>query len=306
MLTYIRICAAGLFLVLVAFPFPAAAQYPDRPIRLIIPFGLGGSGGLIAHQYAEKISEALGETLYIESRPGGGSTVGPLAVLHADPDGYTAGVVTSRALMKSAPYDSAQFAYVSILTRDVPYVVVAAKSPITSLAELLASKPESYAAPSSGAQYLGDELGRVAGITAVQNRIYKAEPAAVLDVLAGRVPYAIFFGPTTTSGVNGGTLRALAVMDGERSELLPDVPTIAEALRAAGKPEYTPGPGGYLGIVLPPQTPDDIVQHLAKAICKASHDKVLREKLRNMVEQVKCSTPEEFRAVAERMRTLGD
>ncbi len=296
-----RHAALGLVAFASILSTPASAEYPERPIKILVPYSVGSPTWLTAQRYAELLKPILGQPVIVENRASGSGTVGMLATLAAEPDGYTVGTVSSFLLEKNAHYDPSQLVFVSYMAGGSFFVlVVSASSPVTTLEELLKSKPKSYGWETPGGKRAGDALEKLTHIGATPVPYVGAGGKILQDIIGGRIEYSFLPGVNVQGGIANSTLRPLAVLDVKRSPHLPDVPTIGEALRAAGKPSYDP-PVGRAGFVLPPGTPRHIAERLSQAVCLASKDPALRERLNASWGEAMCSTPEEF---AEYARTL--
>ena len=242
----------------------AANAYPDKPVRLIEPFGAGGGPDLLARALSPKLSELWGEPVTVENHPGAGSTVAPALVAKSPADGYTVLVSTSAqaysaALRKDLPYNPMKdFIPVAPLTSQ-PYVIVASKlAGNANLRELIAAaraKPGVLTFASTGvgtATHLGmEELNQAAGIKAVHIPAVQGEAIAdtIANTVAGRRTYMMTPIERALTDIHAGNLVALGVTTKQRSSLLPDVPTIAEAGVAVDHPicmEY-----GCRGALLP-------------------------------------------------------
>ena len=265
---------------------PFAKAYPDKPVRLIEPFGAGGGPDLLARALGPRLSELWGKPVVIENHPGAGSTLGPALVAKSPADGYTVLVSTgaqaySAALRKDLPYHPLKdFIAVAALTSQ-PYVLVAGKlAGIASLRELVATaraKPGVLTFASTGvgtATHLGvEEFNQAAGIEAVHIAAVQGEANAetIANTVAGRRTYMIAPIERAVAGIRSGTLVPLGVTTKNRSSLLPEVPTIAEA-----------GVAGFdypiwYGAWVPTGTPSDVVNKLAKDIAHIMATPELRD-----------------------------
>jgi tripartite-type tricarboxylate transporter receptor subunit TctC len=279
-----------------------AADYPTRPITLIVPYPPGGGNDVIARLVAGKMSAELGKPIVIENRGGAGSTIGTRDAARSAPDGYTILIATSSlainpSLYPDAGYDpSKDFAAIGLIASSPNLVVVTPSTPAHSIAELIAlarSKPEGLDFASTGtgtSTHLSVELfAEMAGVKL--NAIpYKGVAPAITDLMGGQVP--LMFCPTASvvGIVRQGRLRALAVTGTRRSPLFPDVPTVAEA----GLPGYAAEL--HYGLVAPGGTPAAIVARLNRALDTALADPDLREKLAADGEIVLPGTPAAYAA----------
>jgi len=222
---------------------PAMAQaYPDQAIRLIIPFPPGGPADLIARLIGARMGEKLGRPIVVESRSGAGGTIGVDAAAKARPDGYTLVLASTGAmvilphLMPTMPYDPLRDLTPIGLVLAVPQVLAIAPGlPANTVGELVAlarARPGTLAYGSAGtgsSLHLAGELFRLRAGIDITHVPYRGAAPAVTDLLAGRIQMLLADVPILLPQVRGGTLRALAVTGRERSDVLPDLPTMAEA-----------------------------------------------------------------------------
>jgi tripartite-type tricarboxylate transporter receptor subunit TctC len=271
-----RTGAAVLAALLLGPASPAFAQsWPTRPIQIVVSSGAGGTADIMARIIGDKLSPVLGQPIVIENRLGAGGHVGAASVARANPDGYTlliSGQPTHSVgpyLFKNLPYDP---------MRDVPPVamiavapnllVVNASSPIKSVSDLVKlarEKPGTLTYTSAGigtSGYLAGELLKSRAGLDMEHIPYKSGPEAVTGVLTGNVSFVFFTLPALLPQVEAGKLRALAIASAERSELVPNVPTIAE--------EGFPGFDviAWFALFAPRGTPEPVVARLSAAIEK--------------------------------------
>jgi putative tricarboxylic transport membrane protein len=283
-----------------AASLPALAEgYPERPIRMIVPYLAGGATDVGARTIAEQMAKGLGQPIVIDNRPGAGVIVGTNAVAKADPDGYTLLITTlahpiNITLQKNLPYDSiADFAPIALMGIINFILVVPPALPVTDLASLvryLKEHPDTanYGSAGTGSpMHLGPELFKsLAGVTA--NHVpYRGEAAALNDMLGGRLTFMLSGTPTVAPHVKSGAVRALATPSPQRSSLLPQVPTTAEA----GMPAWQT----YSCIMLlaPKGTPRPIVERLNRAANDAMASTEVKERLAKLgIDAVESSTPE--------------
>lgn len=269
----------GVLLLAAASPLVLAqsAAYPERPIRMIVPFPPGGGADTTARMLAQKMGDNLGQSVTVDNRPGANGLVGTDAVAKAAPDGYTI-LLTDRgalginpSLYAKLPYDPRKdFAYIGVAT-DGPYVlVVSAALPVKSVADLVAlarAKPGALRYGSYGvgsmAQLNLEALARQTGIT-LQHVPYKGAPPAVAAVVAGEVDMTIASPPSLLGFVKEGRVRALAVGSDTRLSLLPEVPTLKEA-GVPGEPLVPT----YFALAAPAGTPSAVVARLNEALRQA-------------------------------------
>jgi tripartite-type tricarboxylate transporter receptor subunit TctC len=266
-------------LLLCLFLLPAgqtfAQSWPTRPIQIVVSSGAGGSADILARNMSEQLAPALGQPVVVENRSGAGGNVGAAAVARANPDGYTllmSGSPTHSVgphLFKNLSYDP---------MRDVPPVamvavapnllVVSSSSPIKSVADLIGlarEKPGTLTYTSAGigtSGYLAAELLKARAGLDMSHVPYKSGPEAVTGVLSGSVTFVFFTLPSLLPQVEAGRLRALAVSSSQRSALVPNVPTIAEA----GFPSFDVI--AWYALFAPRGTPEPVVARLSSEIEK--------------------------------------
>ena len=278
-----------------------ADEYPSRPIHLIVPYAAGGAADSIARILAKRIGHAIGQTIVVENRGGGGSIVGTEFVNKAEPDGYTlllgqSGPISiNPAVYKALPYDPVKdFAPVS-LTTTYPYVMVVNPAlGVKTLKEFVAlarSRPGALNYGTTGvgaANHLVTELfDSKAGIK-MTHIPYRGTALAVNDLLAGQVQ-VVFADPISAlQFVNSGALIALAVTSKDRSPVAPTVPTMSES----GYPGFDAV--GWHGILAPAKTPPAIVARLHAEIVAALKDPETRTLLESQAMQIVGSSPKDF------------
>jgi tripartite-type tricarboxylate transporter receptor subunit TctC len=274
--TFKLLSALGLLLALAA---PAAAQsdYPNRPVRLIIPFPPGGSNDVVGRVIAQHLGEALGKQVIVDNRGGAGGVVGTEQAAHAAPDGYTLlGISLAHAVnpwLYKLPYDPIKaFAPIGIMGKGPVVLSVNPGLPVHSVKELLAmakAKPGDLQYASAGVgsfQHLSAELFKLTANVDLLHIPFKGGGPAMVDVMGGHTKVMFSSLVQTTPNIKNGKLRALGVGSTERSKILPDVPTIAEA----GVPGYESV--NWWGIVAPAGTPAPIIEKLHAALTKAQDD----------------------------------
>lgn len=263
-------------LVIIGFASPVVAQssYPDRPVKLIVPFGPGGFTDVVARILGQKLSVAMGQQFVVENKPGAGSTIGTDFVAKAAPDGYTLVMVSTAHVLgpwvyKKVPYDALKdFTVVSKLVDSAYVFTVNPKVPAKNVKEFIAlakANPDSirYASSGNGGnQHLMGGLFATMTDTKIQHVPYKGSSGATNDLLAGIVESSFAAVPNVLPHIQQGKLRALAVTTSKRIPQLPDVPTLAEA----GVPGYEASV--WLALLAPANTPADIVNKLNKEIVK--------------------------------------
>jgi tripartite-type tricarboxylate transporter receptor subunit TctC len=269
--------------LLLAFCTPAAAEYPDHPVRLIIPFPPGGSNDVVGRLVAKQLSVKLGAQVFVDNRGGAGGVLGTEAAAVAPPDGYTLLIISlahavNPSLYPKLTYDPIKsFAPISILATGPNVLVVNPELPVKDVKELLAlarQKPGEldYASAGVGSfQHLGGELFKLTAGVNLQHVPYKGGGPAMQDVIAGHVKVMFSSLVQTTPFIKSGALRALGTGGAKRNPVLPDVPTIAEA----GVPGYVSD--NWWGIMAPAGTPQPIVDKVYAAAQEALKAPELQE-----------------------------
>jgi len=292
-----RIVAA---LALAAFCAGAGAQYPNKPIRLVVPFPAGGAAELGARIFAQPLGQALGQPVVVEARPGGDGIIAADAVMRAAPDGYTLLYATNTAFnwvpvtKKQPPYDPvADFTPVSLVGHFGFFLFTHPSVPANSVAELLAyarANPGklNYGTGNAFSQIFTAQLKAVEKIDIVHVP-YKGDAPLTIDLLGGRVQMAFATPGTALPQVKEGKLRALAALFPNRSPLLPEVPTAAEA---GLKLSLTPW-GGIFG---PARMSPEAVNRLARELGVVLQRPEVREAFGKIAFEARSSTPEELAA----------
>jgi tripartite-type tricarboxylate transporter receptor subunit TctC len=265
-----------------------AAGYPERPVRIIVPFAAGGPSDLTARLMGDKLREALGQTFIVENRGGAGGNLGIAQVARSAPDGYTLLVVSSAfvvnpGLYKQVPCDPFKdFAPIAALDTSPNVFVATPASGITTIEQLVArakANPNelSYASAGIGTTpHLAGELLKItAGIT-VTHVPYPGAGPAIQAILAGTVPLMCASLPGAHPGIKAGTLRALAVTGDKRWFDMPDVPTMLEL----GYKDFVSDT--FHSMLAPAGTPPEIVDRLAKASLDALKEPAFHDKLRTL------------------------
>jgi tripartite-type tricarboxylate transporter receptor subunit TctC len=290
---------------------PTAAQdYPSRPITLVVPFPPGGSTTIVARIVADKMSEALGQSIVVDNRGGAGGTIGSRAVSKSAPDGYTillgysGTLAIGPTLYGNVGYDPRKdFDPIGRIGTAPNTLVVHPSVPVHSVAELIAyakANPGKVNYGSAGigtvSHVCGEYFANVAGVT-LTHIPYKGTGPAIIDLLGGHIPMAFAPVPATHENAQSGKLRMLAVTSAMRSTLLPDVPTIAEAA--------LPGFEAVLryGLVAPPGTPRAIIARLNAALNAALTSEDVRARLAIDGAEPLPGTPADYGADIDREET---
>jgi len=278
----------------------AANGFPNRTVRLIVPFGPGGGTDIIARLLAQRLSEAWKHNVVVDNREGGGSTIGTALAARAEPDGHTLVLVTATfainpSLYKKLPYDSVRgFAAVSQVTSSLYVIAAHPGVAVTSMQQLIALARATpgkitYATAGNGSSgHLGMELLKtMTGIDMVHVP-FKGTGPATIAVVGGQVH--LMMGSTTAAlpHIRSNRLRPLAVTTARRFPILPDVPTVSES----GLPGYEVD--GWYGILAPAGTPAARLQMISKQLAVALHSPELKEHLARDGIEARGTSPEEF------------
>lgn len=280
----------------------APETFPARPIRLISPFAPGGGNDIISRTLGAAVSKGLGQSIVVDNRPGANTIVAMEILARATPDGYTllttsSSQATNATLYSKLPYDSLRdFAPVSMVGMSPLVVAVNPALPIKNVSDLVAAakaKPGSIMYPSAGtgnSTHLSGELFAVmAGVT-LTHVPYKGLGPGMLDLMAGRLQVVFATAPSAIPHIKTGRLRGLAVTTAARSNLVPQLPTVAES----GVPGYEAG--SWYGIISPAGTPRTIVARLNKEITSVLATPEFREQLMAAGADPAPDTPDAFAA----------
>jgi tripartite-type tricarboxylate transporter receptor subunit TctC len=293
----------------------AFAQYPNKPIKLLVPFAAGGTTDIVARTVADQLGKELGQNVIVENRGGGGGAIGANELAKSTPDGYTIGMATvstmavNPAANPKIPYNNlTDFIPVTNLAA-VPNVLVVnpsvAAKDTKELIDLLKKNPGKYSFASSGTGGIGHMMGELflnATGTDMVHVPYKGAGPAVLDVVGNQVPVMFDNLPSSKAQIDAGKLRALAVAAPKRLSFYPNVPTFAEL----GLKDVNDQ--AWYGLLLPAKTPKDIVDKVHAAAVKAVNNPAVKEKLAAQGADPVGNTPAEFAAQIkveyEKMKTL--
>jgi len=294
------ILSAGIAVGVIA---SAAAQsgYPNKPIKLVVPFPAGSATDTVARIMAAPMSTALGQPIVIDNKGGADGAIAAQAVARSAPDGYTLFMATNSpmaavpVLHKNPPYNSlTDFTPISFVGRTTFYLVVNSQLPVKTLDELIRYAKENpgklnYASSSTTGIVSMAQLLSLAGVK-MQHIPYKGEPAAMLDLVANRVQ--VMFSSSTNAApfIAEGKIRALATTNLSRSAQLPDVPTMTEA----GMPRFAISP--WLAVFGPAGMPKDIVTRLNKEIVAAFEREDVKAQMAKQAFPAEASTPEQLEA----------
>jgi tripartite-type tricarboxylate transporter receptor subunit TctC len=284
-MNWLKLSALACALVCAA-PQGHAADYPTRPIRLIVPYAAGGPTDVLGRMVGDYLSRDLKQPVVVENKAGAQGAIGADAAARAEPDGYTlfftaaSIIVLNPMLYKKLPYDPARDFRLLALITDLPVVMEVHPSvPARTVAEFVAyarqnpGKLNFGSAGTGGTIHLAGEMFKqMAGVDMV-HVAYKGAAPALTDLLSGNIQLMFDTLGTALPPVKGGLLRALAVSSAQRVPDLPDVPTMAEA----GYPDY--GVSVWYGVAAQAKLPDDIAQKLTASLNKALGDDAFRASL---------------------------
>ncbi|MDB5864635.1 MAG: transporter [Betaproteobacteria bacterium] len=284
----------------------AAADYPERPIRLIISSAAGGSPDVVSRILAAELVKQMGQQIIIDNRPGGAQTIGTELVVRANPDGYTIGyanVVTlaiNKALLPKQPYDpDRDLALVGQFLSTYNLLGVTNSLPVKSVRELIdyaKQNPGKLLNASSGngtTGHLGGELFKIMTGTQIVHVPYKGSPQGITDLIAGQVQVMFDNLTSISPHVRSGKVRGLGVSSPKRSPIFPDIPSVAETVRG-----YETNSWG--GIVVPVRTPKAIVVKLNAEINKALQSPALKERYAAIEADPVGGTSEQFAAFVKK------
>ena len=284
--------------ILLLWSVQAIAQYPNRPVTIIVPFPAGTASDLVTRIVAAEMGTSMGQPVLIQNRPGGNSAIGAAAVASAAPDGYTlllatAGTVALPGLVKSLPYDTLKdLEAISFVSRFVLFAYVNADLPVKTIPELIdyaRANPGklNYATGNPVGLVASSQLLALAGKPDMVHVPYKGEPAAVIDLSTNRVQW-MFSSPSSAENfVKSGKLRVLATNLPQRSPYAPHVPSVNEYF-----PKFSVT--AWAGLMAPRGTPKDIIERLSREVNLALGKPQTREKLDRLQYVGVGSTPDEF------------
>jgi len=299
-----RIFIAGLTVTATSTTSSAwGSQYPDRSIKILQGYAPGGNADTIARLVGGEISQALGQSVIIESQSGAGGTIAAATVAHAKPDGYTlllalGGHAVSGAIYNKLPYKTIDdFEMISTITYFPFLLVVQADSKFQNLNDVLTAariKAQSVAYGTAGVgtghHLAGELLGKLANVELLHVP-YRGDAASITALLGGELPFIIAPPTAVLANIKAGKLRAIAVTGPQRWTGMPDVPTVAEQ-----------GVAGYdarswAGLLAPAGTPRPIINRLSEETKKVLQQPSIRTRLEEMGGDVRASSPEEMKAM---------
>jgi tripartite-type tricarboxylate transporter receptor subunit TctC len=293
-----------------ALPSPASAQaFPSKPVKLVVPFPPGGSLDNVGRLLAQKLSEAWGQQVVVENKPGAGGNVGADAVAKSPADGYTVvmGALSTHAVNPSLyakmPYDAVKdFAPISLVAITPNVLIVNAATPVNSVRDMIAfakanpGKVNFGSGSNGSAGHLAGELFKMETGTDVQHVPYKGGAPALQALLAGDTQFMFDNLANAMAQVKGGKVRAIAVTTAQRSKLAPELPTMAEG----GMPGFDIST--WFGLLAPAGTPADVIAKWNADVVKALNAPDVREKMLAQGAEPAPTTPAEFAAFIARER----
>lgn len=296
----LRILIATLFLTVSAGSAVAQSDFPSRSIRMVVPYPPGGFTDLLARTIGQKMSQSLGQPIVVDNRGGGGSTIGTDIVAKAAPDGYTlllaaVDLAINESLYKSLPYSAENDFTPVALAAHSPMVLVAnAGSGISSVQELIEQAKAqpgriNYASGGNGtgAHLAMEQFKTRAGVD-LTHIPYKGNGPATTAILGGEVSVMFLQMAIAAPHIEAGKLTALALSGAERSDAMPDVPTLSETVLPGF--DVTP----WFGVLAPAGTPEPIVQRLNTAIVDALNEPDVKEMLTRQGAKPASSSPQNF------------
>ena len=285
----------------------SAADYPDHPIRFIVPQAAGSATDTVARILGAELGQELGQQFIVDDRPGGALTIGLDLVAKSPPDGYTIGMgpigalAITRHMVAKLPYDiERDFQPIALVARGHLLLAVSPKLPVNSVEELIAYAKKnpgklSNASSSNGSPgHVGGELFKYMTGTEIVHVPYRGGSLAINDLIAGHVDLMFESLQSIAPFARAGKVRALGVSGAKRSPAFPDLPTIAEA----GVPGYLAPT--WTGVIAPAGVPRPIVDKLNAAINKALKSEAFKEKFAKIGDEPAGGTPEDF---AETIKT---
>lgn len=296
----LRLCV----LAVVLLPATGAAAYPERPIRIVVPFTPGSGTDIVGRAIAQSLTDSWKQSIVVDNRSGAGGTVAGELVARANPDGYTlmlgnvSTLAIARALYTRLAYDPLRdFAPITLITTSENVLVLHPAVPATTVKELIAyarANPRKLNYGSSGSgttSHLGGAMFATLAGAEMTHVPYKGSVPMLTDLLAGQIQVSFSSVPTALPHIRSGRMRALAVTLLKRSSVLPELPTVQEA---AGFPGFEISL--WQGIVAPAKTPRDIILALNRQIVANVNSPELRGKFTVQGLESVGNTPEEFAA----------
>ena len=290
--------------ILVFFlPWVQAQDYPNKPVRIVVPFPAGGTTDIITRALAQKLSEEWKQPVIVDNRPGGGANIGADHAVKSPPDGYTLLMASTAhsinaSLYPKMTYDPVKdFAPISLVAETAQVLVVHPSVPSNNVRELIdylraQPNPVSYSSAGNGSQpHLSTELFKMMSNTKMLHVPYKGGPQAMTDLMAGHVLVSLATAPSAVQNVKTGKIKALGVSTRQRIPALPEVPTISES----GLPGYEAS--GYFGLVGPTGLSPAIITRINTAVVKIIREPAMSKYLSEQGADPITSTPAEYSAL---------
>jgi tripartite-type tricarboxylate transporter receptor subunit TctC len=296
-------------LVALAVAAPAAAEFPDKPIRFMAPYAPGGNIDVTARIIADKLRDVLGVTVLVDNKAGASGMIGADVIARSPPDGYNLVVLANSlvdipAIYGNAPYDwKTAFQPISLIQSVPAVIVVTPSSPIKTFADFIKAgvdKPRSLTVADSGvgtSNHIVAELISAASGGKYTLVHYKGSGQGLIDVIAGQVPAQVDQVNSAIGYIKAGKLRPLAVTSDKRLPELPDVPTVKE-LGIKGLEDFTYST--YTGLYGPAKMPPDVLKKLNDAMVKILTDPAVVKKFADLTCEARPSTPEELAAILDK------
>jgi tripartite-type tricarboxylate transporter receptor subunit TctC len=287
------------FSTLISIGSAAALDYPTRPVRWIVGYPAGGATDILARVIGQRLSERLGQQFVVENKPGAGNNIGTEAVVNAEPDGYTILLVNPANYINATLYTKLNFNFlrdiapVAAFNRTANVMTVNQNVPVKTVAEFIAyvnANPGKVNMASSGngtSVHLSGEMFMMMSGVKMQHIPYRGAAPAITDMLGGQVQLIFDNMPSIIQHIRAGSLRALAVTTTTRSQLLPDVPTVADTV-----PGYEAS--ALFGMGAPKKTPPEIIAKLNAEVNAVLAEPAIKAKLVELGGDPLIGTPEAF------------
>jgi len=301
------ICMGSMLLMTTSFAQSSFQNYPNKPVKIVIPFAVGGPVDTIARILSQRLSTVTGQTVLVDNRGGGGGVIGPSIVTKANPDGYTillsTGSMTSNpAFNADIPFDTLKdFTPVTMLARNYGQLfVVNPNMPVNSVSEFIqyaktSTKGLNYGAAGIGnITYIAPEMMKTMTGIKMKDIEYKGTAPAITDLMGGHIDLCFVGTQNLLSLVQSGKLKALAITGPTRWNELPDVPTMHEA----GVTGYELI--GWFGVWLPAKAPPELVNRLYQEIVKALDDPQVKKQFEEAGLVSVLSSPDNFKKFTEK------
>jgi len=275
----------------------AAQAYPNKPVRIVVPFAPGGGADIAARLLGPRLSESLNQQVIVDNRPGAGTNIGNEHVARAPADGYTLlvtspNLVVNMSLYKKVNYDAVRdFAPISIFYVSPNILVVNPVLPVSSVKELIAyarAKPINYSSAGNGtAQHLSGELFKLKTGTNVTHVPFKGTSPSITSLISDEVQMSFASVPAIIQHVKVGRLRTLATTGPKRAELMPELPTMKEA-------GVDMDVVIWYGVLAPAGTPNEVVDRLGDLVAQIARQRDMSQRLRELGAEAVGNTPEQF------------